>query len=421
MSGEERTLAPVPAAWPRWDGSPLPPSGALRWGFTTGACACACLTASWLALRGEGSPDHVDLRFGDGATRRLPLEPALPDWPGFTVVRKNAGDDPDCTHGLLVAGRIRPAAATDAPDGRALTVMVEEASVRLHCPVGVGLATRAGLDCAPGRWAVNPGVTHMLAENLNRSGLHDGSWVAEIVIPDGAALAARTLNRSLGVVGGLSLLGTTGLVRPFSHDAYIATVRVCLRAAAAAGDVCVLCTGSRTLRAAREWFAGPGRGHLGPVPDEAFVSIADFIGPALRCAAGLGIRRRVVCCMPGKLLKYAAGHDNTHAHREAQDMNLLGDVCAAVLPGEPDLAARARACPSMRAAMDLLDEDRARPVLDRLAALALGRFLRLCPSPDNSGGNAVPAFALLLSDFSGRAVRCYADDDAPPGEAGPTC
>ncbi len=420
MSGAETALAPVPDAWPYWDGTPLPPSDRLRWGFTTGACACGCLAASWLALRGRTDQRGVALRFGDGVTRTLPLGPELADWPGWMVIRKNAGDDPDCTHGLLVAGRVSPWPEDAPADERDLVITVADARVRIHCVTGVGLAGRAGLDCQRGRWAVNPGVTAMLADNLLALGLREGAWTAAIAIPGGEALAARTLNASLGVTGGLSLLGTTGLVRPFSHEAYMATVRVCLRAAASEGDTCVLCTGRRTLRAARDWFAAPGHGGgRGPLPESAFVSMADFAGESLRAAAGLGLRHVVVCCMPGKLLKYAAGRDNTHAHREAQDMDLLGDVCAALFPDNPGLAGEARACPGMRAAMELFSPAQTDMVLERLAGRALEQFLRLCRRPATTGRNTMPSFALLLADFAGRAVRRYADETQD--DPGQTC
>ncbi|MDO5538028.1 MAG: cobalt-precorrin-5B (C(1))-methyltransferase CbiD [Desulfovibrionaceae bacterium] len=437
----EKGLAPVPDHWEWWDGSPLPESGELRWGYTTGAAAAAALTASLLALKGQAE-DSVPLLFGDGATRGIPLDPPDAAWPGWTRVRKNGGDDPDCTHGLVVYGRLtlldgippvggadtgagaRSDAGTGAgpdtgSDERDIELAAKAARVRLHCVSGVGVCTRDGLDCRKGRWAVNPGVLAMLAANLARAGIGEGLWLAEIAIPEGAALAAKTLNRTLGIEGGLSLLGTTGLVRPFSHEAYMATVRVCLRAAARAGRTAVLCTGRRTLQSAREWCLarceGSGTDDLPRLPDHmdetSFVSIADFVGESLRAARAFALERIIVCCMPGKLLKYAAGHDNTHAHKVGQDMALLAERLGLLYPERPELAAAALACPSMRQAMEMLDAAGQEAVIADLAALALPRFLRLCRDPAKEGEAQAPppSFALLLTDFSGRVTRLVPD------------
>lgn len=431
-----RMLAPVPDAWEYWDGTPLPKAGALRWGYTTGACVTAALAASWCARTSPSfdSTGSISLLFGDGRVRTLPLSPPLPAFPGYCVIRKNAGDDPDCTHGMLVACRLRPLADAAPPDERDVLCQAGEADIWLHNVCGVGCVTLDGLDCARGHWAINPGVVRMLSANLTRLGLVRGSWAGDIAIPEGTALAAKTLNAGLGVLGGLSLLGTTGLVRPFSHDAYVASVCLALRCAAAQAETAVLCTGTRTRRAARDWCALPGHAELfGTLAEESFVSIADFLGDSLRAARRASLKRVLVCCMPGKLLKYAAGFDNTHAHKVTQAMGLLADISASLFPHRADLAGLIASQPSMRAALAFFSEKEQDLLFSRLAALALRNFALLCSASDASDasgvsyssgaadgagapGADVPAFAILLTDTAGTVLHFFPDQHFCSGQ-----
>lgn len=417
-TSQQRQLAPVPDQWAAWDGSPLPPSSSLRWGYSTGACLCAVLTASYRRLALNTEENTVRLVFGDGKERTLPLEKELPDYPGFAVIRKNGGDDPDCTHGILLAGRIQKLASlSDAPqDDRDLEIAAGKARIRIHAITGIGTATRNGLDCEKGHWAVNKGVLAMLKANLEKEGLTSGYWLAEVVIPDGEKTAKKTLNHTLGVEGGLSILGTTGLVRPFSNEAYLATIRVCLKSASLAGKTAVLCTGHRTLCSAREW-AGTAFCHskFGLIADACFVTIADFLRESLRCAQTLGFASLIIACMPGKLLKYAAGFSNTHAAQSSQDMALLAQTIEVVLPEKAELLPQIQKCTSMRQACDLLSQNELDAVLRSLAQKALAHFEQHCiQKPAQASGKqlsardiqqAVPVqFALLVTDFAGKIL-----------------
>lgn len=417
-----RLLAPIPDAWEYWDGTPLPKSGALRWGYTSGACVTAALAASWLARKDPAfdTAGFVSLLFGDGQVRSLPLSPGLPQFPGYCVIRKNAGDDPDCTHGMLVACRLRPLEAcetpdTGEPDAKDVLCQVGEARVWLHNVCGVGLVTLDGLDCQRGHWAINPGVVRMLAANLTRLGLNEGNWVGDIAIPQGEALAARTLNTTLGVMHGLSLLGTTGLVRPFSHDAYVASVRLALRCAAQLSDTAVLCTGTRTRQAASTWCEQPAqRALLGHLAGESFVAIADFLGESLRAARECALKKVLVCCMPGKLLKYAAGCDNTHAHKVTQALELLLDTIADIFPERSNLARELADQPSMRAVLAFFSAEEQTRLFTRLANLALKNFAALCSAETACTGTRgpcadMPSFAILLTDFAGTPLHFFPD------------
>ena len=410
-----RGLAPVPDAWEYWDGTPQPRTDLLRWGYTTGACVAGALVASWLSTRDikpQGSSldqqaGSVSLLFGDGKVRSLPLGPAIADLPGFSVIRKNGGDDPDCTHGILIAARLRRAMPNEAIDSKDVPCRVGEADLYLHALCGVGLVTLDGLDCAKGHWAINPGVVRMIAANLERAGLPGGTWIAEIAIPDGESLASKTLNKTLGVKGGLSLLGTTGLVRPFSHEAYIASVRLALRCAAKLAKTAFLCTGTRTMAAARQWVANSGMEAVpADLPAECFVSIADFLGDSLREASKCRMERVIVCCMPGKLLKYAAGYDNTHAHKVAQAMELLLKAIVNLFPERQNLERELADLPSMRAMLPFFSREEQTRLFTSLAKASLQNFAALTAASDT---RTPPAFAILLTDFNGTPEHFFPD------------
>lgn len=288
----------------------------LRYGYSTGACAAAAISAAWQALEDgltrTASALSYPLLFPDGLRRTLPLA----SWqPGIASIVKDGGDDPDCTHGALIRATVRPAAPHEAEPHDYL-LSIGSGTLILRAGGGIGLCTLPGLDCEQNRWAINAGPRRMIADNLRAAGYSCGCILAELSIERGEALAAKTLNSRLGIVGGLSVLGTTGIVRPFSHEAYIATIRICTRSAALRGaDTVVYCTGGRTQAAAQA--------RLPHLPPENFTCIGDFIADSLAAAEQSGIRTAVVACMPGKLCKYAAGYANTHAHRKEQDMQLF--------------------------------------------------------------------------------------------------
>ena len=350
----------------------------LRWGYSTGACAAAVAVAAWQRLREGTIPARVSLRFPDGQVRQLPLLAPPPPW--LAAIRKNGGDDPDCTHGATVCARLRAASPEDArPEDYLLPVAA--ATLILRGGTGVGLCTRPGLDCLPGHWAINSGPRRMIADNLQEAGMHEGCWLLEISMPEGEELAAHTLNPRLGITGGLSILGTTGLVRPYSHEAYVATIRLCVAGHARNnGSSMVFCTGGRTLRGAQT--------HLPQLPASAFTCIGDFIADSLHEACRHGMREVVVACMAGKLCKYAAGFRNTHAHKGQQDMALLRAETHRLLPENAALHSALEQTASVREALLLLPEA-ARPVLlHRLARMALERLAAHCVTP--------PALRLLV-------------------------
>jgi len=212
----------------------------------------------------------------------------------------------------------------------------------------------------------------MLVKNLRRAGCGDKPETChlEISIADGRRLAAKTLNPVLGVVDGISILGTSGYVEPYSHAAYIKTIRILLQGArrAACREI-ALCTGGRTARAIKRDCPG--------LPEYAVVRIADFIAESLQLAAESGFERVVVACMAGKLYKYSAGFSYTHAHTVRYGCEDLAAIAAGIgVAGST--AARIRRCGSVREAFSHLGDseiDRVEQELGRRALSELKRWL----------------------------------------------
>jgi cobalt-precorrin-5B (C1)-methyltransferase len=273
------------------------PRGGLRTGWTTGTCASAAAKAAAIGLVTGTPPSEVDVALPSGRRVRFAVEAESPT---RCVVVKDAGDDPDCT------------------DRARMTAEVAEAGApALSAGAGVGTVTRPGLGLEVGTPAVNRVPRRMIAAALAE--VTAAPLAVTFSVPGGDEMAARTSNARLGIVGGISILGTTGIVRPFSTAAYRASVTQQIDVAAAQGaSEVVLATGSRSEQAAMR---------LRPdLPEVCFVEVGDFTGTALRRAANDGIRHVVLVAMAGKITKLAAGVMMTHFHRSQVDGELLATV-----------------------------------------------------------------------------------------------
>ena len=267
----------------------------LRTGRTTGACAAAAAKAAAMVLRGQPAPSHVDIPLPDGRTLTVPVRFArLADGGGkaLAAVRKDAGDDPDVTHGLDVVVTVWPA---------------EGAVTEFRAGEGVGTVTKPGLQIPPGQPAINPGPRRMIAAALGQ--VTDAPLCVEVAIPGGREIAAHTFNPRLGVVGGLSVLGTTGIVRPYCTKALRESLKCALAVAAACGvRHLVLTPGHIGTRGARARFG---------LADEQVIEVGnewDFITRAL---GEYSFQAVLIAGHPGKLAKLAAGDWDTHSARSA--------------------------------------------------------------------------------------------------------
>ena len=270
----------------------------LRSGFTTGAAMTAGALAVFLRQSGT-----VQVITPDRSTLTIPVDSFKDD---SAVIRKDAGDDPDATDGAHIEVLFRPAELTEAQP-QDYTETAGELTVIVRGGDGVGLVTRPGLAVPVGKHAINPGPRRLLMNNLLRCGA-TGTWLLRVAVREGRVMAEKTLNPVLGVTGGISILGGGGVVKPYSNAAYAATIALQMRTIAKSGfDTAAVVTGGRTETAVLRDF---------PVLEKMqVVRIADFIAHSLRAASAAGIRRIIIGCMPGKLLKYACGDENTHAHK----------------------------------------------------------------------------------------------------------
>ena len=306
----------------------------LRRGWTTGTCATAAAKAAFAALVGGEFPDPVAVTLPRGARPSFALAMTRRDADAASAgVVKDAGDDPDVTHGALVVATVRL-----GKPGTGVTFRAGE---------GVGTVTRPGLPVPPGEPAINPVPRRMMREAIAEVAAAHGCAAdadIEIAIPGGEALAARTLNARLGIVGGLSILGTTGIVNPYSCSAWIHSIHRGIDVARAAGiSHLAAATGSTSEAAVKAMY---------DLPDMALLDMGDFVGGTLKYLRRHPVPWLTIAGGFGKLAKLAAGHLDLHSGRSRVDAARLADMIDEL--GAPrDLIERARAARSAGEVLDL--------------------------------------------------------------------
>ena len=277
----------------------------LRRGWTTGACATAATKAAFTALLTGEFPDPVSITLPKGQQPAFALaaERVDTDTASASIV-KDAGDDPDVTHHALITSKV----SRGTPG----------AGVVFRAGPGVGTVTLPGLPVAVGEPAINP-VPRRLMQAVVEEVAHAQGVAADVVIEisvaDGEQLAARTWNPRLGIVGGLSILGTTGVVVPYSCSAWIHSIHRGIDVAVAAGYEHVAgCTGSTSERAVQTLYG---------LPDTAMLDMGDFVGGLLKYLRRHPIPRITIGGGFGKLSKLAAGHMDLHSGRSQVDKQRL--------------------------------------------------------------------------------------------------
>ena len=290
----------------------------LRTGFTTGTAAAAA-TKGALRMILEGRPPFdVRIRLLTGDDILIPVHMCRMEKKGRAVcsVIKDAGDDPDVTHKAEIGARVM------LEKHRAGQGPVREPQIIISGGEGVGLVTKPGLEVEPGQPAINPGPRKMIAgaiEDVLGANGKNFTVRTEIFVPQGKKLAEKTLNARLGILGGISILGTTGIVRPMSHDAFIAAIESALSVAHATGcNRVVLTTGRRSERFAQT--------HWPHLPQEALIQIGDFFKASLASASRRGgFDHITLAVFFGKALKMAQGVAHTHAAKSEMTMNKLAE------------------------------------------------------------------------------------------------
>lgn len=314
----------------------------LRHGYTTGACAAAAARGAALMLRDQALIDEVDLVLPRGETVRFRLHGQAFDRDvASCFVVKDAGDDPDVTNGAEIHARV------SLREGEPVSPVIIEGGQ------GVGRVTKPGLAVAVGEWAINPVPRKMISEAVQEVFTHHPSPITHhaspldprpsnlvpniiISIPNGELLAQKTLNARLGIVGGLSILGTTGIVKPISAQAWTDTIDAAIDVALACGSpALVLSTGRTSELAAQRRFSPPDGAPPPlpiapcPLPEEAYIMMGDHAGHALRSCSRKGVKQIVLAAQFAKLLKIACGHEQTHVSSSQLDLRTLAEWLAA--------------------------------------------------------------------------------------------
>ena len=319
----------------------------MRMGYTTGSCAAAASkAAAWMLLHGQILPE-VELMTPKGIGLHLEvLDPKLSKGEASCAIRKDAGDDPDVTDGLLIYATVRKA---------------EKPGVTLDGGEGVGRVTRVGLEQAVGDAAINKVPRQMIregVEEIRRAAGYTGGLSVIISIPGGEELARKTFNPRLGIVGGISVLGTSGIVEPMSEEALIQTIRVDINMQLSGGrSYLVLVPGNYGLDFLEDYE---------PEVLKRSVKYSNFLGEAIDAAVEFGAKGILLVGHIGKLVKLAAGIMNTHSRNADARMDIL-TAHAAVLGADQETAARLMDCITTDEALDILKEKGLlEPVMKRL-------------------------------------------------------
>ncbi len=307
------------------------PHKPLRRGWTTGACAAAAAKAAWAALVSGDFSDPVTIILPGGLATRFDLEAAHLDGDTATVsIIKDAGDDPDVTHRAEIIVTVERMAA-----GQGVVFAAGE---------GVGTVTLAGLPTPKGEAAISPGPRGYIISNLVAvTGLTPDVRVT-VGVKDGVRLAEKTLNARLGIIGGLSILGTTGVVIPYSCAAWVASIHRGIDVARTAGLTHLAAATGRTSEQAIQSQLG--------LPDQAMLDMGDFAGAVLKYLRRHPVERLTIAGGVGKLFKLGCGHMDLHSARSRAETTqveaLLRDIAA-----DDQLIAAAQAAPGVAALIPL--------------------------------------------------------------------
>ncbi|HEX6733329.1 MAG TPA: cobalt-precorrin-5B (C(1))-methyltransferase [Azonexus sp.] len=361
-----------------------------RTGFTTGACSAAAARAATLALLSGEVPATVCARLPNGQDVTFAVGDGRVSGEGTAriaqaMIVKDAGDDPDATHGAHMTASVR--------------VLPHQAGeIVLKGGAGVGTVTKDGLGLEVGGPAINPVPQRNIRDNVRAAGsellAHDGLEVT-ISVPGGEEMAKKTLNARLGILGGISILGTTGIVRPYSTAAFRASVVQAVDVAAKQGQTSVIfTTGGRTEKFAMR--------QLPELDESCFVQMGDFVKAAFTSAVKRELPRVYVGAMVGKLTKMCQGLAVTHAWKAEIDRDILAESAQEV--GAPaDLVEEIRAAETARFAAEKLAQLGLAEIFHRQLAKKAIRSLK---------GQYPGAYrlAVLVCDFEGQFI-CRVDEE----------
>ena len=317
----------------------------MRCGYTTGSCASGATKAAAEMLLGGRQVGKVDLMTPAGELLHLDIiEISMEDGSVSCAVRKDSGDDPDVTNGTLVFSTVSLCRAEDLKDPE------PGSSIGIDGGPGVGRVTKAGLDQPVGRAAINSTPRRMMVQALTEVAAkygYSGGFKVVISIPEGERLAKKTFNPRLGIVGGISVIGTTGIVEPMSNQALVDTTKVEIRQLAAKGRTDIFLVPGNYGRD----FA---RDVLGLDVSEC-IAMSNFIGDAINSAVECGFKRILMVGHIGKMVKLGIGQTFTHSSGGDGRMETM-TACALEAGAELETLKKVLSCATTDAALDVLKE-----------------------------------------------------------------
>ena len=270
----------------------LPEFYPLHSGLTTGTCATAAAVAATIRLMKDETPEEVPVLLPDGETIMVTVGYGE----DYAYCIKEAGDDPDVTNGIEVRAKVQTSDHFEIVGGE-----------------GVGRFTLPGFDYPPGEAAINKAPREMIRHNLQTI---LSPLKITISVPQGAEITKRTFNPRLGIEGGISIIGVSGIVKPFSEEAFIDSIRKCMTVAQASGsERVVINSGGKSERFVKSLYPD--------LPQQAFVEYGNYIGETLKIANELDIRKVTLGVMLGKAVKLAAGHLDTHSRKTTMDKDFI--------------------------------------------------------------------------------------------------
>ena len=284
----------------------LPEFYPLHSGLTTGTCATAAAVAATIRLLKNETPEEIPVLLPNGET----IHVSVGYGDGYAYCIKDAGDDPDVTDGLEIRVNVKPNPADTPTRSRS-------GSFEILGGEGVGVFTLPGFDYPPGSPAINKAPREMIRQNL--AAVTSDSLSITISVPEGETIAKRTFNPRLGIEGGISIIGVSGIVKPFSEEAFIDSIRKCMTIAKASGSSrVVINSGGKSERFVKALYPN--------LPQQAFVEYGNYIGETLKIAHELGIREVTLGVMLGKAVKLAAGHLDTHSRKATMDKAFISEM-----------------------------------------------------------------------------------------------
>ncbi|RDJ32121.1 MAG: cobalt-precorrin-5B (C(1))-methyltransferase [Crenarchaeota archaeon] len=354
----------------------------LRTGFTTGTCSTAASMASVLSIIYQKKIDFVEVELPKGNSIRIKIHSCVFEKNSAKCsVIKDGGDDPDVTHGAEIVVDV--------------SITDQIGQIQINGGIGVGIVTKPGLGLEINKPAINPVPKKMIIDNLLRVGkdlLSRKGVNVTISVPKGKELAVKTDNPRLGIVGGISILGTSGIVIPFSTASYAASIRQNLDVSLAMGDkIVVLTTGGRS-----ETFAK----NIVDLPEHCFVQMGDFSGYTIQQCAKKNIEKAFVVGFIGKLAKMAMGVKQTHVKGSKVDMQFLADLVKKT-GSDNTIVERVKEANTARHVLEIVKESKNS---DFFKLLCKEVYLQMRKHSENK----VP-IEIILFDFDGIVLERYSE------------